>query len=182
MPQNLMLSVICDDKPGIVKTIAETVADNGGNWLESRLAQLDGKFAGVIRISTAEEQLATLEDALGALRTQGLLIQIEPVYDKVVRSPSSLATFSLAGPDRPGIVRDLAKAFLQYDMNVEELVTHRTSMPYSGEPLFEAEGVILVPEGVALEPLMAQIDEIAEALALDIRIEQIDNPSAPEPF
>lgn len=43
----LVLTVIADDKPGIVEQLAATITEHGGNWLESRMAQMAGKFAGI---------------------------------------------------------------------------------------------------------------------------------------
>ena len=40
MTQFLVLTVIADDKPGIVEQLAATITRNGGNWLESRMAQM----------------------------------------------------------------------------------------------------------------------------------------------
>ena len=49
----LVLTVIADDKPGLVETLAEVIADHKGNWLESSMSQLAGKFAGILRVSVA---------------------------------------------------------------------------------------------------------------------------------
>lgn len=175
MALHYILSVISDDKPGIVKAIAELVAGHGGSWLESRLAELDGKFAGVIRISVEEAQSQPLQDALVSLKSKGIVIQAEPLSCVRQEESPHLASFSLVGPDRTGIVRELAHAFAQYNINVEELSTHCSSMPYSGEPLFEAEGVIKLPKEGGLEPLMEHLDAIASELGLDIHLEE--NPA-----
>ena len=43
---DLVLTLIGPDRPGLVEAVAEVVARHGGNWLESRMAHLAGKFAG----------------------------------------------------------------------------------------------------------------------------------------
>ena len=55
MPDFLVLTVIADDKPGIVEKLSSVIADHHGNWLESRMAQMAGKFAGILRISIDSE-------------------------------------------------------------------------------------------------------------------------------
>ena len=47
---DLVLTLIGPDRPGLVEAVAEVVAAHGGNWLESRMARLAGKFAGILRI------------------------------------------------------------------------------------------------------------------------------------
>ena len=44
----LVLTLIGDDKPGLVNAASEAVAEHGGTWLESRLARLSGKFANAL--------------------------------------------------------------------------------------------------------------------------------------
>lgn len=171
MPKHLIITIISDDKPGIVKTLADTVARFQGNWLESRLAHLAGKFAGVIRIAVEEAEMSRLKQALEQLREVGMQLQIEASEERQPTSTNNSASFSALGPDRPGIVKEISQAFAEYQINVEELNTHCSSMPYSGEPLFEAEGRILAPPGTDLDKLHAQLDAIADALAIDIRLQ-----------
>ena len=44
----LVLTVIGDDRAGLVNALAEAVTAHGGNWERSQLAELAGKFAGKI--------------------------------------------------------------------------------------------------------------------------------------
>ena len=50
-----IVSFIGDDRPGLVEEIANAVKDCEGNWQESRLSQLGGKFAGLILITLPGE-------------------------------------------------------------------------------------------------------------------------------
>lgn len=43
----LVLTAIGDDRAGLVSALSDAVAERGGNWLESQLARLAGKFAGI---------------------------------------------------------------------------------------------------------------------------------------
>ena len=44
----LVLTVVGDDRVGLVKALADVVSSNGGNWERSHLAELAGTFAGVV--------------------------------------------------------------------------------------------------------------------------------------
>ncbi len=172
MPQHCILSVLSEDKPGIVKRIAEVVANHNGNWLESRLTQLSGQFAGVIRISVSSDCLDALTKALTGLTEDGIQVSTTPLVKNTRQVSQKTAEFTLAGPDRPGIVRELTDTFTQYQINVEEITTRCTSMPYSGDPLFEAEGKLQLAEGTDWEGLLENIKVIADTLALDIDVSQ----------
>lgn len=172
MNAHYILTVISDDKPGIVKQIANTVSKHGGNWLESRLTQLAGKFAGVIRIAVSEQQSDALRAALAELSAGHIHIDMEAVSGAKPRPPARMANFSAAGPDRPGIVFEIAQAFTHYGISVVELATDCSSMPYSGEPLFEAEGTIALPEDTDWEQLIDQLEAIADTLGVDVQLHE----------
>ena len=60
MQRALVMTVIGQDRPGLVDTIAGLVAGHAGNWLESRMSRLGGQFAGILRVEVPEEQVPPL--------------------------------------------------------------------------------------------------------------------------
>lgn len=174
-----LISVISDDKPGIVDAIAEKIADVNGSWLESRLSKLAGKFAGVIRVTLDEAQAEALEASLATLTDRGIWIKLEPIASSASRSENlKIAYVHLLGPDRPGIVRELSKALVKNHINLANLETSISSMPYSGDPLFEASGELEIPANVDLQEFHDTLNSIGDALALDIELSEhpIDTP------
>lgn len=174
MDKQFILSILSDDKPGVVKQIAQIVSLHGGSWQESRLTQLAGKFAGVVRITLSDEQQPALRASLEGLKQDGIRVQVEDVESLRQQAPTRSARFSLAGPDRPGIVLEITQALIQYQINVKDLKTHCSSMPYSGEPLFEAEGILSLPAATDFDLLNDQLNHIADNLALDIQLEEMN--------
>lgn len=170
MNNQLILTVISDDKPGIVEQLAQTISQYQGNWLESRMSHLAGKFAGILQVSVEETNKAALREALTALGNKGFKIIVE---DALAVTPTECRQFSftVVGSDRPGIVREIAQAFAVRHINMGELETSCSSMPWSGEPMFEAFGTIDVPKSVNLNDLYDELDKIADELAVDIRLE-----------
>ena len=170
MNNQLILTVISDDKPGIVEQLAQTISTHQGNWLESRMSHLAGKFAGILQVAVAETNKAALREALTALGGKGFKIIVE---DALAVTPTECRQFSftVVGSDRPGIVREIAQAFSVRHINMGELETSCSSMPWSGEPMFEACGTIEVPKSVNLNDLYDELDKIADELAVDIRLE-----------
>lgn len=171
MDTHLILSVLSNDRPGIIKLIAATVAKHQGNWLESRLTQLAGKFAGVIRICVDAQQVADLQASLQELKHQGIRVISEELHNTNPFASTHTASFSAIGPDRQGIVLEITQAFTQYNINVAHLNTNCSSVPYSGEPLFEAHGELHIPMDANLDHLSDQLDTIADALGIDISLD-----------
>lgn len=170
MNTQLVLTVICDDRPGVVELLAHTISQHHGNWLESRMAHLAGKFAGILQVAVSDAHQAELRTALGQLANKGLKIVIEDAIT-ISKPDCREFSFSVVGNDRPGIVREIAQAFAARHINMGELETACSSMPWSGEPLFEATGVIEVPKAVDMNELYDYLDKIADELAVDIRLE-----------
>lgn len=177
MNTQLVLTVICDDRPGVVEQLAQTISKHNGNWLESRMAQLAGKFAGILHITVTDAHEAQLREALTSLDAKGFKIVIENATARV-KPECREFSFSVIGNDRPGIVHEIAQAFAERNINMGELETACSSMPWSGEPLFEATGIIEVPKTVDMNELYDQLDVIADELAVDIRLESSTEKSA----
>ena len=107
MAKRLVLSFIATDEPGQVERITEAVAKSGGNWLDSRMAHLAEKFAGVARVSVPDDKAAALEAA-----------------------------------------------------------------PMSGGRLFHAKGRVRMPAGLDEGQLRGSLESLAEALMVDITLEE----------
>ena len=76
MPTSLVLTVLGEDRPGLVESLAYIIAAHEGNWLESRMAQLAGQFAGILRASVPDTNAAALINALQELAVQGLHVAV----------------------------------------------------------------------------------------------------------
>ncbi len=172
MQQHLVISLISDDKPGVVEKLSAAIAENGGNWEDSRMAHLAGKFAGILRVSVPSEACQGLKDALAALAGEGFKLQIEEAL-ALATGPQQTVRLKLVGNDRPGIVREISRALAARQINMEQLETGYGSTPWSGEPLFTAECTISVAEEMDLDGLRDELDEIADELGVDIDCEAV---------
>lgn len=175
MARALVLTVIGEDRPGLVEALADLVASHQGSWDESRMARLAGHFAGVVQIHLPDASADALIAALPGLADRGLSAS-------VVDSDWSLAAvdhrrsirLELVGQDRPGIVRDISGALAALGVSVQDLRTVVESAPMSGEPLFRAEAELAPPEGVALDRIRDALERLADELMVDVSLEAVD--------
>jgi len=152
MTTYLVLTAIGEDKPGLVESLAEVIADNSGNWLESSMSQLAGKFAGILRVSVNDSEADQLISALDGISDQ-LTLVIERANSEVeIESPQTVE-LNLIGNDRPGIIREFSHALASLSVNVEQLSTECISAPMSSDILFKAKANLKVPVGLELELL-----------------------------
>lgn len=169
----LVLTVLGDDRPGLVESVARVIATHDGNWLESRMARLAGKFAGILRASVPSSNVEALTMALQRLEAHGLRVLIEwSGSDEPARDYQQL-TLDLMGTDRLGIIRDISQALARRGINIDELRTEYTSAPMSGEPLFKATAQLRVPLQVSLTDLQESLERLAYDLMVDISLTDV---------
>jgi len=168
----LVLTVSGPDRPGLVETLSQAVADHQGSWLESRMARLSGHFAGVLPVSVPEEQVGALTQALESLEPEGLRVSVARSELEPPASDVRKLRLEILGSDRPGIVRDISQALADRSINVDELRTEIMSAPMSGELLFLANAELQIPADLDLELLRKDLEALAHELMVDIDLDE----------
>lgn len=173
---DVVLTLIGPDRPGLVQSVAKVVADHGGNWLESRMAHLAGQFAGVLRVEVPRERAAALAAALDRLSTEGLRIVVASPAAAAAAGSARALDLELVGLDRPGLVRQISDVLAAAGANVEELHTDRENAPMSGGVLFRARARVHLPAGASIESLRAACERLASDLVVDLRVADLGAP------
>ena len=75
MQTSFIVTFIGDDRPGLVEQLSAVIEKNQGNWHESKLSQLGGKFAGLILVSLPADGGPSLEADLSALASSGISVR-----------------------------------------------------------------------------------------------------------
>jgi glycine cleavage system regulatory protein len=171
MPTSLVLTVLGEDRPGLVESLASIIAHHEGNWLESRMAQLAGQFAGILRASVPDARAAALITALQGLAVYGLHVAVARSAADEPAPDCRWLTLNLVGNDHLGIIRDLAHTLAQCGINIEELQTECTSAPMTGGMLFKTTARLRVPLVVAVTELQITLEHLAHDLMVDITLE-----------
>lgn len=171
MHSSLVITVLADDRPGIVEQLAATIAGAGGNWLESSMSRLSGKFAGLLLVSLPDEQQAALIAALKALENPALKITVEVAsLASSDDETGSMVGVEIVANDRPGIVEEISRLLATAQINVVSLETFCESAPMSAEPMFHAQAYLQLPEAISVETLT----ELLEQLSADLMVELLD--------
>ncbi len=172
MSTPLVLTAIGPDKPGLVELLSKTLAEHDANWLESSMSHLAGQFAGILIAAVAPERLPALKEALAELAPLGLTVSVTESEPQAPRPDCLSLTLELVGHDKPGIVRDIARALAARNVNVEKLSTELVSGSMSAEELFKAHAELQVPPGVDLDALQQSLEGIASDLMVDITLQE----------
>ena len=161
----LILTVMADDRPGIAERLAREVEQHQGNWLESRMATMAGKFAGIVRIELPDGQFDAAHRALTGLAAEGLMVQLERGHQ--VTSEATEHRLEVVGNDRPGIVREVTNVLANLGVNVIDLQTEIEPASMSGGSLFRAK----IEFSLTASQNMTGVISALEALSPDLMVD-----------
>jgi glycine cleavage system regulatory protein len=173
MLTTVILTIFGADRPGLVEAISACASKHGANWLESRMLHLGGCFTGIARLEVEESARADLLEAMKTLSDHGLQVVTHDAGAGLGGQVSGAgATIEIVGHDRPGIVRDIARALSARAVNVEELSTERSSAPMTGELIFKATAEVRLPPGLVAADVKRELEGIAADLMVDLQFRE----------
>jgi glycine cleavage system regulatory protein len=164
-----ILTVIGDDRPGLVSALSAPVNAHGASWERSQMSRLAGKFAGIVLVSVADSRFDALAADLTALNAQGLHVTLERT-DEPVEPESQRLHLELLGADHPGIVAEISASLAARDVSIEELSTDVLDAPMAGGTLFEAHAVLKAPPTASTDALRSMLEGLADELMVEIRL------------
>lgn len=168
----LVLTVIGNDRAGLVNALAETVADGEGNWEQSHLAELAGTFAGLVVVTVPD---ARADAMMAALRPLSGLLEItvhRGEDDSHAPAAGTALTIELIGNDHPGMVRDVSAVLAGHDVTIVELSSDTRQAPMAGGTLFEATVCARTAASTDLAALRDDLERLAGELLVDLTLSE----------
>lgn len=163
-----VITVIGDDRVGLVQALAEAVSASDGNWERSELAELAGKFAGLVEVTVPDERSDELAANLEAV--EGLQIHVQRADEGPTITLDTVAfRLELVGHDKPGIVQEITAALRGHRITVERFESTVTEAPMTGGRLFECRATLRGPEQV-MSAAQADLERIAGELMVDLTV------------
>lgn len=164
----LVLTAIGDDRAGLVSALADVIAEHGGNWEQSQMSELAGKFAGIVLVSVADDRADELMAALGGL-TSVLDVAVEVGQSHA--PPPRRFLVEVLGNDRPGIVREVTGVLAAAGASIDRFETTTRDAPMAGGTLFEATVTVHLPADADPEAVRASLETLAQELMVDVDLE-----------
>lgn len=168
MPEQLVITALGDDRPGIVDELSRALFKHDLNIEDSRMSVLGGEFAILILVSGAQQSIddfvagkTALEDALN----MKLLVKVttsRPPEQAVI--PYTVEVVSM---DHPGIVHKLASFFANRRINIVDLNTERYAAAHTATPMFAVNMTISVPTDTSIKTLRDEFISMCDELNLD---------------
>lgn len=175
-----VITVIGDDRVGLVQSLAEVVASTGGNWERSEMAELAGKFAGIVMVTLPDERAEELATKLRHLDdVLEVTIQQAASSEGGESVEQATVTLDLVSDDRPGIVRDITTVLSRHGVSIDRLESAITDAPMAGGQLFECRASVRARPEV-LTTLQADLEKLAAELMVELKVAAHPGKSGPE--
>ncbi len=166
----IIITVLGDDKAGLVDRLSGAIAEHNANWVRSHMAELAGKFAGVVEATVAESEADALIASLDQIQAAGLLhITAERAGDGAGGPSGQRLELHLVGQDHPGIVHHVARVLAEHNVSIDQLQTETAPAPQGGH-VFRANAIVELPEGLDLDDLATELEAIAQDLMIDLDV------------
>lgn len=167
--KSLVITLNGDDRSGIVESVSRVIVEFQGEWIESRMANLSGKFAGILRANLPDEQCEGFTVALNKA-VPDLNITIERVDTVPDVSGQKVYKLELLGQDQPGIIHRISSLLVQNGATVEELESEVIDASMSGEKLFKASISLCLEQEQSIDKLQDALEQLANELIVDIEL------------
>ena len=176
MTTYLVITALGEDKPGIVKTITETINECGCSFGDSRMSVLGGEFAVILQASGNWNTIAKLESQLSALQDSlGMHIFSKRTEPKKAQKNIMPYSADIISIDNPGIVHHLSNFFSNKRINIEELATSTYAGAHTGTPMFSVHMEVGIQSDINIAELREAFMDFCDNLNLDAVLEPIKN-------
>ena len=165
--KSILISVLGDDKPGLLDSLSEIIVTNDGDWIESNMSTVEAKFAGILRVNVPLKNAKKLIKELTSSKL-GLQIACEETAP-VKFSDFKSYNIELIGQNHVGIINKLSHV-LTYELkaNVEGIKTEIIDTSISGEQLFKAQITLHLPKSVDERLIKDKLELIADEMMVEI--------------
>jgi len=165
----LAVTVLGHDRPGIIADVTSALAELGGNLEDSSMTLLRGHFAMTLVVDVPVSS-DVVEKRLAHLVERGLRVSVLPLpADDVVAAEGAGFILSVHGADRPGIVSALTGVIASVGGNITDLTTRLAGGLY----VLIAE--VALPADVDLLALNEQIADTAATLGVGANLRPADS-------
>lgn len=170
----IVVSVLGEDRPGLVSELARAIVDCKCHISDSRMTRLGQSFGLVMLIQGSWNSLAKLELQLERLeQSLGLMIHTKRTEGPQNRENILPYAVEVVAPDQPGIVHRLTDFFAQRSVNIEDLATRSYKAMHTGTTMSTINIVIGVPSKIHIAMLREEFMDYCDQYNWDAVLEPV---------
>jgi len=170
------VTIIGNDRPGIVAGAAEVLYRLGCNIEDSSCTILGGEFAMILIVSHKKpfSKSQLLDDFKTFSEAMQLSVFVRPLSKDAVRyqTPAGeICMVSVYGSDQPGIVYRVTRELASRKINISDLNTKLIGTPE--EPLYVLMLEAVLPEGIEIEDVSRLLENLKKELKVEIGVRSV---------
>jgi len=171
MPDNLVISALGSDRPGIVNRLSTVILDQDCNIADSRMTVLGGEFAIILLVTGEPARIEALEQRLQSEQAGlELTITSKRTGSRAAGGGQQTCDVEAVALDHPGIVQRLTGFFADRDVNIEDLDTDSYPAAHTGTAMFRLQMRIVVPADTDIASLREQFIGFCEDMNIDAHL------------
>lgn len=172
MERTLAVTVIGDDRPGIVAGITRQLFELGCNLEDVSSVILRGHFTMMLIVHAPEGVSAIdAESSLAAVAAEmGLVVRVGEVSDAHEPGTPPTHVVSVYGSDRPGIVFHVADALAARGVNITDLRSRVIDATDGSQAAYVVMMEVVAPEGA----LDDELDALRREMDVEVSINRIE--------
>ncbi|MDQ3940273.1 MAG: ACT domain-containing protein [Actinomycetota bacterium] len=171
MANHAAVTVIGNDRPGIVAGVTKALYEVGCNLEDVSSTILRGHFSMMLVIRTPEDvDSTTIEERLDPVaRDLGLVVTARPVEESHVEVTAPTHMVSVYGADKPGIVFRVTETLARLGINITDLLS-RVIGP-ADKPVYALMLEVSASDPAALE---RELDSLQSELGVDVSVHPLE--------
>ncbi|MFQ5482378.1 MAG: glycine cleavage system protein R [Nitrospinaceae bacterium] len=162
-----MLTLVGQDRPGIVAAVSQALFEENCNLGEASMVRLGGNFSIMMMVQTGGGREALRDRVTAVAGPMGLTVHVDAIEGRLHQHVEPNLRISVYGADRPGIIAEVTKALGDVGFNIVDLESDVGGT--GGKPIF-----IMHIEGVAPGGM-----EAVEAVLKELRKKNVEIHVAP---
>lgn len=165
------VTVIGNDRPGIVAGVTQALYDVGCNLEDVSSTILRGHFSMMLVVRTPDGvDHRSVEERLGpAARDLGLVVTARPVEDTALDVPPPTHMVSVYGADKPGIVFRVTQVLASLGVNITDLTSRVIGS--EDDPVYALMLEVRATDSDAVERELAAVHE---ELGVDVTVHPLE--------
>ena len=174
MKNYLVISVLAEDRPGLVNELTRVIVECNCNLVDSRTTVLGGEFAAVMLIHGNWNTLAKLEVQLQRLeQVHDMTIITKRRESHSPRADILPYAVELIAMEQKDIVHKMVHFFSSRLVTIEEMITRSYQAPHTATPMFAINLTIGVPTNLHIAMLREEFMDFCDELNLDAVMEPV---------
>ncbi|MCB1925726.1 MAG: ACT domain-containing protein [Gammaproteobacteria bacterium] len=164
-----MLTLIGEDKPGIVAAVTQALFERGLNLGETSMLRLGGNFTIMMMVGGVQQEDELRAQLKPVIEAQGMRLHVDAIQGRLHEHVLPNIQVTVTGADRAGIVAQVTAALTDVGFNILDLESDVAGTAHKPVYIMQIAGVADAP----IEKIEAALEALRKD-GVDVNVNAID--------